>query len=118
LAAFLLAASVAQQRLVNPEKSALTFSTESVLFETRPRALLGKRIRNDFEGTGNEDSGQAGLLGRCPVGVFLLARLVWLAATFCRLARREPASGDPLLAKQIQANLETRDFLLILSDSC
>src|SRR5215472_3805135 len=32
LAAFLLAAQVAQQCLVNPEKSALTFSTESDVF--------------------------------------------------------------------------------------
>jgi hypothetical protein len=32
LAVFLLAAQVAQQCLVTPEKSALTFSTESVVF--------------------------------------------------------------------------------------
>jgi hypothetical protein len=40
LAAFLLAAHVAQQRLVNPEKSARTFSTESVVFGM----ALGLRI--------------------------------------------------------------------------
>src|SRR5215472_3587748 len=46
LAAFLLAAQVAQQCLVTPEKSVLTFSTESSVFRTRQAASLTTCISN------------------------------------------------------------------------
>jgi hypothetical protein len=69
---FLLAAQVAQQCLVTPEKSALTFSTESHVFE----AALLKRIETPIPQLGNEGLALTGTGKDClPIRALLLRLL-------------------------------------------